>query len=85
MLDATKKNTTIEGKVYGLPHIWGTDGLVVNTKAATGIADYTDLCTPGRRGQGELSREAAVAHRVCLRDGHGSVRARTAMQRPTRR
>jgi spermidine/putrescine transport system substrate-binding protein len=32
MLDATKKNTTLDGKVYGLPHIWGTDGLVVNTK-----------------------------------------------------
>ncbi len=51
MLDATKKNTTIEGKVYGLPHIWGTDGLVVNTKAATGIADYTDLCTPAVAGK----------------------------------
>ena len=34
MLDATKKNTTLDGKVYGLPHIWGTDGLVVNTKLA---------------------------------------------------
>ena len=32
MLDATKKNTTLDGKVYGLPHIWGTEGLVVNTK-----------------------------------------------------
>jgi spermidine/putrescine transport system substrate-binding protein len=31
MLDATKKNTTLNGQVYGLPHIWGTDGLVVNT------------------------------------------------------
>ena len=31
MLEATKKNTTLAGKVYGLPHIWGTDGLVVNT------------------------------------------------------
>jgi spermidine/putrescine transport system substrate-binding protein len=24
MLDATKKNTTLKGAVYGLPHIWGT-------------------------------------------------------------
>lgn len=32
MLEATKKNTSLDGKVYGLPHIWGTDGLVVNTK-----------------------------------------------------
>ena len=42
MLDATKKNTTLAGKVYGLPHIWGTDGLVVNTKAAK-INDYASV------------------------------------------
>ena len=46
MLEATKKNTTIDGKVYGVPHIWGTDGLVVNTKAAPNVADYNDLCGP---------------------------------------
>ncbi|PKO74915.1 MAG: spermidine/putrescine ABC transporter substrate-binding protein, partial [Betaproteobacteria bacterium HGW-Betaproteobacteria-15] len=39
MLDATKKNTTVGGKVYGLPHIWGTDGLVVNTKTSK-ATDY---------------------------------------------
>src|SRR5690242_1202198 len=42
MLEATKLNTTVDGKVYGLPHIWGTDGLVVNTKTAQMI-DYEDL------------------------------------------
>src|SRR5258708_2498698 len=31
MLEATKGNTTLAGKVYGLPHIWGPDGLGVNT------------------------------------------------------
>ena len=50
MLEATKKNTTLGGKVYGLPHIWGTDGLVVNTKLAK-IADYTDLCKPEYKGK----------------------------------
>src|SRR5438094_4616087 len=39
MLDATKKNTALDGKVYGLPHIWGTDGLVVNAKLAR-MTDY---------------------------------------------
>ncbi len=43
MLDATKKNTTLDGKIYGVPHIWGTEGLVVNTKL-TKMSDYTDLC-----------------------------------------
>ena len=50
MLDATKKNTTLAGKVYGLPHIWGTDGLVVNTKLAK-MADYPDLCKPEYKGK----------------------------------
>lgn len=50
MLEATKKNTTLSGKVYGLPHIWGTDGLVVNTKLAK-MTDYTDLCKPEYQGK----------------------------------
>jgi len=50
MLDATKKNTTLAGKVYGLPHIWGTDGLVVNTKL-TQMADYPDLCRADVKGK----------------------------------
>jgi spermidine/putrescine transport system substrate-binding protein len=50
MLDATKKNTTLTGKVYGLPHIWGTDGLVVNTKL-TKMTDYTDVCRGDVKGK----------------------------------
>jgi spermidine/putrescine transport system substrate-binding protein len=50
MLEATKKNTTLGGQVYGLPHIWGTDGLVVNTKTAK-MADYPDLCKPEYKGK----------------------------------
>ena len=50
MLEATKVNTTLAGKVYGLPHIWGTDGLVVNTKL-TQMADYTDLCRADVKGK----------------------------------
>ena len=50
MLDATKVNTTVAGKVYGLPHIWGTDGLVVNTKLAK-MENYTDLCKAEFKGK----------------------------------
>ena len=50
MLAATEKNTTLDGKVYGLPAIWGTDGLVVNTKVAQ-MSDYTDLCDPKFKGK----------------------------------
>ena len=50
MLDATRKNTTVDGKVYGLPHIWGTDGLVVNVKLAR-MTDYRDLCKAEYKGK----------------------------------
>jgi spermidine/putrescine transport system substrate-binding protein len=50
MLQATKKNTTVKGKVYGVPHIWGTDGLVVNTKTSK-ATDYADLCAPENAGK----------------------------------
>ncbi|HQX59138.1 MAG TPA: extracellular solute-binding protein, partial [Burkholderiaceae bacterium] len=50
MLSATKKNTTLAGKVYGLPHIWGTDGLGVNTKLAK-MVDYPDLCKAEYKGK----------------------------------
>ena len=50
MLAATKKNTTLAGKVYGLPHIWGTDGLVVNTKLAK-MTNYPDLCKADYKGK----------------------------------
>lgn len=51
MLEATKKNTALNGDVYGVPHIWGTSGLVVDTKTAAGIKDYTDLCDAAYKGK----------------------------------
>jgi spermidine/putrescine transport system substrate-binding protein len=49
-LDIVRKNTTIDGKQYGLPYLWGTDGLVVNAKR-TKIADYPDLCRADLKGK----------------------------------
>ena len=51
MLEATKKNTTVDGRVYGVPHVWGTDGLVVNTREAAAVADYSDLCAGSVAGR----------------------------------
>jgi len=50
LLGIVRRNTTIDGKVYGLPYLWGTDGLVVNTKRAK-LADYPDLCRPDLKGK----------------------------------
>jgi spermidine/putrescine transport system substrate-binding protein len=50
LLNIVKRNATLEGKLYALPYLWGTDGLVVNTKYAK-IADFTDLCRPDLKGK----------------------------------
>src|ERR1022692_1574615 len=50
LLDVVRKNATLDGKLYGLPYVWGTDGLVVNTKKAK-VADYLDLCKPELKGK----------------------------------
>ncbi|WP_458791215.1 extracellular solute-binding protein [Yoonia sp. MH D7] len=51
MLEATKGNTTVDGEVYAVPHIWGTSGLVVNTATAGDVLDYTDLCNASVAGK----------------------------------
>jgi spermidine/putrescine transport system substrate-binding protein len=30
LLNAVKKNTLVDGKSYAVPHVYGTEGLVVN-------------------------------------------------------
>jgi len=50
LLDIVKRNATIDGKLYALPYLWGTDGLVVNTKRTT-VSDFTDLCRPDLSGK----------------------------------
>ena len=51
MLEATKGNTTLDGKVYGVPHIWGTSGLVLDKTKAGSVMDYTDLCGDAVKGK----------------------------------
>ncbi len=53
ILEVTRKNTTLDGKLYGLPYLWGADGLVVNTKYAK-LADYPDLCRQDLKGKTSL-------------------------------
>ena len=50
LLETVKKNATLDGKLYGLPYVWGTEGLVYNSKRTT-IGDYRDLCKPELRGR----------------------------------
>ncbi len=51
MLEATKAQTTLDGEVYGVPHVWGTSGLIVDTTKAGDVKDYLDLCNPKYAGK----------------------------------
>lgn len=51
MLEATKGNTTVDGEVYGVPHVWGTSGLVLDTEKASMVKDYIDLCSDAVAGK----------------------------------
>lgn len=51
MLSATEGNTTVDGEIYAVPHVWGTSGLVVNTAMAGSVKDYTDLCNADVAGK----------------------------------
>jgi len=51
MLEATKNSTMFKGKAYGVPHVWGTSGLIVHKSVAAQVKDYVDLCGPGLEGK----------------------------------
>ena len=53
LVASTKKFTEYEGKVYAVPHVFGTSGLVVNKKYVKKNPkdlDYTDLLDPAYAG-----------------------------------
>jgi spermidine/putrescine transport system substrate-binding protein len=49
-VEIVKQNATVDGKLYALPYLWGTDGLVVNSKRAK-VGDYLDLCRDDLKGK----------------------------------
>jgi len=51
MVDAVKKNTMVDGKSYGVPHCFGTTGLIVNKKLAPEANDWSDLWNPKYAGK----------------------------------
>jgi spermidine/putrescine transport system substrate-binding protein len=51
LLDASKKNTALDGQVYGVAHLWGTSGMVVDRSKAPDIKSFADLCAPEYAGR----------------------------------
>ena len=51
MLSATKANTSINGKVFAVPHIWGTSGLIADTSGNKQHYSFNDLCSDDYKGR----------------------------------
>ena len=68
LLDIVKRNATIDGKLYALPYLWGTDGLVVNTKKTT-MADFPDLCRPGLEGRTSIRLRRPILMAFAFAEG----------------
>jgi spermidine/putrescine transport system substrate-binding protein len=69
LLDAVKKNATLDGKLYGLPYVWGTEGLIYNS-TRTKIADYSDLCKPELKGRAAVRLKRPTLMAFALASGH---------------
>ncbi len=54
ILEIARKNATLDGQLFALPYLWGTDGVVANTRLAEAVADYTDVCRPDLKGRTSL-------------------------------
>lgn len=50
ILEIARRIATLDGKLYALPYLWGSEGLVSNGRYAA-ISDYTDLCRPDLKGR----------------------------------
>jgi spermidine/putrescine transport system substrate-binding protein len=84
LLEIVKKNATVEGRLYGLPYVWGTEGLGYNSKR-TKISDYMDLCRPELKGRTavRLKRPTLMAFALALGKDpfalYGNTKAYTAL------
>ncbi len=68
LLGIVKRNATIDGKLYALPYLWGTDGLVVNTKD-TSMTDYPDLCRPDLKGKTSIRLRRPILMAFAFSEG----------------
>ena len=69
LLDATKRNTTVDGKQYAVPHLWGTDGLVVDRSKAPNLKSFADLCDPAYKGRVSMRLKRPALLLMAFADG----------------
>jgi len=60
LLDGVKANTTIDGKVYAVPHQWGTSGLMAHKGKAPEFSGWGDLCDPKYKGKTSMRLKRTI-------------------------
>ncbi len=69
ILAITRQVASLDGKLYGLPYLWGTDGLVVNTRVAK-VSDYPDLCRADLQGKTSMRLRRPTLMAFAFASGH---------------
>ncbi len=60
LLDGVKANTTIDGEVYSVPHVWGTSGLMADKTKAPDFKSWADLCDPKYKGRTSMRLKRTI-------------------------
>ncbi len=69
LLAASSKNATIDGKLYAVPYVWGTAGLVVDRAKAPNLKSFTDLCDPAYKGRISMRLKRPALLGMAFADG----------------
>ncbi len=69
LLAATKKTATLDGKLYAVPFVWGTEGMVVDHAKAPGIRNFADLCDPAYKGRVSMRLKRTTLLLMAFADG----------------
>ena len=60
LLKGVKANTTIDGKIFSVPHQWGTSGLMADKSKAPEFASWGDLCNPAYKGKTSMRLKRTI-------------------------
>jgi spermidine/putrescine transport system substrate-binding protein len=60
MMKAMEDNAKIDGEIYSVPHVWGTQGLIVDITKAPDAKGWSDLCDPKYKGRVSMRLKRAL-------------------------
>ncbi len=60
MMKAMEENAKIGDDIYSVPHVWGTQGLIVDISKAPDVNRWGDLCDPQYKGRVSMRLKRAL-------------------------